>query len=306
MKKFYYFSEKSLKFLEIKHFRAKLIAYFIASVVVFTSVILGAVYLISNLGGSENKLLSLERENETLKAKLFTISDNYTSLENKLKKLIDLSNDLRLAVNLEPISDDERLLGVGGSKSIDNLFTGTQPDVDKALTVVDEVTRKFEFEKSQFEEISQKLKSNQKLYESIPAILPTNGSFSSRSFGMRMHPILHVKKMHLGIDIIANVGTPVKAAGDGKVTFVGYKEGYGLTVEIDHGFGYQTIYGHLSSAKVKEGKSVKRGDLIAKTGNSGLSTGPHLHYEVLHNGQNLDPAEFFFDEYSYFESTKIK
>ncbi len=306
MKKFYYFSEKSLKFLEIKHFRAKLIAYFIASVVVFSSIIFGLVYFLSNLGGNDNKILSLEKENQTLKAKLLTISDNYTDLEKKLQSLIKLSNDLRLAVNLEPISDEERLVGIGGNKSIDNLFTGVQPDVQKTLEVVDEVTRKFEFEKSQFEEISQKLKSNQQLFESIPAILPTNGSFSSNSYGMRIHPILHVKKMHLGIDIIANVGTPVKAAGKGKVTFVGYREGFGLTVEIDHGFGYQTIYGHLSSAKVKEGKTVNRGDIIAKTGNSGLSTGPHLHYEVLHNGQNLNPAEFFFDEYSYFESTKIK
>lgn len=304
MKKFYYFSEKSLKFLEIKHFRAKLIAFFIASVIVFSSVISGVIYFVSNLSGNDNKIISLEKENQVLKAKLFTISDNYNSLENKLKSLIKLSNDLRLAVNLEPISAEERLMGVGGSKSIDNLFTGVQPDVEKALDVVDEVTRKFEFEKSQFDEISQKLKSNQQLFEAIPAIIPTNGSFSNNSYGMRIHPILHVKKMHLGIDIIANVGTPVKAAGKGKVTFVGYKEGYGLTVEIDHGFGYQTIYGHLSSAKVKEGKMVNRGDVIAKTGNSGLSTGPHLHYEVLHNGQNLNPAEFFFDEYSYFESTK--
>lgn len=306
MKKFYYFSEKSLKFLEIKHFTAKLTAYFIASVVVVSSIILGIVYFISNLNDDGNKLLTLEKENEILKSKLLTISDNYNSLENKLKSLVELSNDLRLAVNLEPISDEERLVGVGGSKSIDNLLTDVSPDVEKALTVVDEVSRKFEFEKTQFEEISQKLRSNQKLFESIPAILPTNGSFSSRSYGMRIHPILHVKKMHLGIDIIANVGTPVKSAGKGKVTFVGYKEGYGLTVEIDHGFGYQTIYGHLSSAKVKEGKMVNRGDVIAKTGNSGLSTGPHLHYEVLHNGKNLNPAEFFFDEYSYFESTKIK
>ncbi|HEX7358776.1 MAG TPA: M23 family metallopeptidase, partial [Ignavibacteriaceae bacterium] len=86
------------------------------------------------------------------------------------------------------------------------------------------------------------------------------------------------------------------------VVFVGYKGGYGLAVEVDHGFGYQTIYAHLSSVNVKEGQVVKRGDVIAKSGNSGLSSGPHLHYEVLHNGQNLNPSEFFFDEYSYFES----
>ncbi|HEX9251459.1 MAG TPA: M23 family metallopeptidase, partial [Ignavibacteriaceae bacterium] len=105
-----------------------------------------------------------------------------------------------------------------------------------------------------------------------------------------------------GIDIINNVGTPVKATGKGKVIFAGIKGGYGLTVEIDHGFGYQTVYGHLSKVTVKQGQIVNRNQIIAKSGNSGLSSGPHLHYEVLHNGQYLNPSEFFFDEYSYFES----
>jgi murein DD-endopeptidase MepM/ murein hydrolase activator NlpD len=117
-----------------------------------------------------------------------------------------------------------------------------------------------------------------------------------------LHPILRINKMHTGIDIINDVGTPVKATGKGKVTFVGIKGGYGLTIEIDHGFGYQTIYAHLSAVNVREGQNVNRYQSIGKSGNSGLSSGPHLHYEVLHNGQNLNPSEFFFDEYSYFES----
>ena len=116
-----------------------------------------------------------------------------------------------------------------------------------------------------------------------------------------MHPILHIYKMHDGIDIINDVGTSVYASGKGKVVFVGTKGGYGLAVEIEHGFVYKTVYGHLSSALVSEGQVVNRGQMIAKSGNSGLSSGPHLHYEVLHDGQNLNPADFFFDEYSYFE-----
>jgi murein DD-endopeptidase MepM/ murein hydrolase activator NlpD len=137
--------------------------------------------------------------------------------------------------------------------------------------------------------------------KSIPAIIPTEGQYSTESFGMRLHPILHVNKMHLGIDIINDVGTNVKVSGNGRIIFVGIKGGYGLTVEVDHGFGYHTIYAHLSSSLVKEGTSVKRGQVIAKSGSSGLSSGPHLHYEVLHNGQNLNPSDFFFDEYNYFE-----
>lgn len=306
MKKFYYFSEKTLNFLEIKHFRAKLITYFIGSLAISTSIILGLFYLISSLSGKGDEISSLEAENKLLKEKLITITDNYSYLEKQLKDLTSASNDLRLAANLEPISPEERLVGIGGSKSIDNLFTGNKSDIDDALKIVDNVTRKFQFEKSQFDEISSKLKQNQNLFESIPAILPALGHYSSESFGMRLHPILKVYKMHNGVDIIADVGTPVKATGKGTVVFVGNNPGFGLDVEIDHGFGYRTVYAHLSSAKVKEGQKVNRGDIIARTGNSGLSSGPHLHYEVLHNGQNLNPADFFFDEYNYFESTTSK
>jgi murein DD-endopeptidase MepM/ murein hydrolase activator NlpD len=213
-----------------------------------------------------------------------------------------MSNDLRLAVRLEPISPEEKLLGIGGIKSTDNLFDGVNPDLNNTIKVLDNVIRKFEFEKSQFEEISSKLKKNNDLYESIPAIIPTNGRYSSESFGMRLHPILMLRKMHNGIDILNDVGTTVKVTGKGKVIFVGRNSGYGLEIEVDHGFGYRTVYAHLSKALVKEGQKVKRGDIIAKSGNSGLSSGPHLHYEVQHNGESLNPSEFFFDEFNFFES----
>jgi len=205
-------------------------------------------------------------------------------------------------VNLTPLSIEERKLGIGGSNPVSKLYSELGSDISDAIDVTDNVIRKFEFEKIQYEEISSKLKTNKNLFESIPAIVPADGQFSSESFGMRLHPILGINKMHSGIDIITDIGTPVKASGKGKVVFIGIKGGYGLAVEIDHGFGYQTVYAHLSSVNVKEGQSVNRNQLIAKSGNSGLSSGPHLHYEVLHNGQNLNPSEFFFDEYSYFES----
>lgn len=305
MKKFYYFSEKSLNFLEIKHFKEKLIAIFITSLLLFSSILLGTFYLLTN-NYDKDKYISVLNENQQLKNKITTLSNNYSNLENQLNDLTKMSNDLRLAANLEPISVEERLLGIGGSNKVDKLFTGLGKSVADATTVIDEVTRRFEFEKTQFNEISTKLKLNTALFESIPAIIPCEGQYSSESFGMRLHPILKIYKMHNGIDILNSIGTPVKATGNGKVTFVGTESGFGLAVKIDHGFGYQTVYAHLSSTLVIEGQKVKRGDLIAKSGNSGLSTGPHLHYEVLHDGLNLNPADFFFDEYNYFESTYSK
>jgi len=302
MKKFYYFSEKSLNFLEIKHFKEKAIAVFIVSVLLFSSVLFSAFYLISNFSDKDDYLQSLKKENELLKNKFLSLSNRYINLESDLNSLTEISNQLRLAVNLTPLSIEERKLGIGGSNPVSKLYSELGSDISDAIDVTDNVIRKFEFEKIQYEEISSKLKTNKNLFESIPAIVPADGQFSSESFGMRLHPILGINKMHSGIDIITDIGTPVKASGKGKVVFIGIKGGYGLAVEIDHGFGYQTVYAHLSSVNVKEGQSVNRNQLIAKSGNSGLSSGPHLHYEVLHNGQNLNPSEFFFDEYSYFES----
>ncbi len=302
MKKFYYFSEKSLNFLEIKHFKEKAIAVFITSVLLFSSILFGIFYLISNLSSNDDYLKSLKKENQLLKDKFFTLSNQYVRLESELNTLTGISNDLRLAVNLTPVSIEERKLGIGGSNQISKLYKDLGSDISDAIDIADKVLRKFEFEKVQYEEISSKLKMNNNLFESIPAIVPTEGRFSSESFGMRLHPILRINKMHNGIDIINDIGSIVKATGKGKVIFVGIKGGYGLTVEIDHGFGYQTIYAHLSTVNVREGQTVSRNQSIAKSGNSGLSSGPHLHYEVLHNGQNLNPSEFFFDEYNYFES----
>ncbi len=145
------------------------------------------------------------------------------------------------------------------------------------------------------------MSSNEKLFESIPAIIPTNGDYASSRFGMRIHPILKVRKMHPGMDFVTNVGTPVYAPANGKVVSVRRNGGYGLEVVIDHGYGYRTKYAHLSKSVVKRWQKVERGQMIAKTGNSGLSTGPHLHYEVSHNGRKLNPARFFINDLGFTE-----
>jgi murein DD-endopeptidase MepM/ murein hydrolase activator NlpD len=153
-------------------------------------------------------------------------------------------------------------------------------------------------------EIENALARNVELFKAIPAIRPSTGTLSSNSFGIRRHPILGIYKMHNGIDIMTDPGTPVYVTGDGKVDYVGRKGGFGLCIEVEHGFGYRTVYAHLSSSFVKEGQKVKRGTQIAKSGNSGLSSGPHLHYEVILNGINQDPAEYFFDNFGIFKAEK--
>ncbi len=264
--------------------------------------------LFSVLGSSDNNIQSLRSENKSLKKELKAMLSKYQKMSNKIDSLAETNNDLRLAVNLHPLSEDELKVGVGGGyfdNTIDFLSNDAEDELKKATSFVDEISRKIEFEKSQFLEISKQLRENRKLSLCIPAIKPCMGKISD-GFGVRMHPILHIRRMHEGLDFIADIGSPVYATGNGKVSFVGHRGGYGLTVEIDHGYGYRTIYAHLSKVLVKEGQKVTRGGLIAKTGDSGLSTGPHLHYEVEHNGVKENPAGFFFDNVGFFELTAKK
>jgi murein DD-endopeptidase MepM/ murein hydrolase activator NlpD len=132
-------------------------------------------------------------------------------------------------------------------------------------------------------------------FSSIPNIKPVAGSISSK-FGMRLHPIYNVTLFHAGIDFSAAEGSRVQTTGDGIVAFSGYDKGYGQKIIINHGYGYKTIYGHLSKALVRQGQRVKRGDIIALSGNTGVSTGPHLHYEVRKDNVIVNPTAYFFDE----------
>lgn len=306
MKKYYYFSEKSLEFVEIKVSKAKYLLYLALIVITFISLSFGGFFLYNSVLKSGNSYSYLRNENDVLKAKLVELSDHYKTMQNDLSDLEDKTDNLRIAANLEPLSDDEKLLGIGGGSfdnSLDFLGSSDNFDFNKAFETIDKISKQFEFEKSQYSEISDQMQKNEDLFESIPAIMPTKGEYESSQFGMRIHPILKIRKKHYGIDFVTNVGTPVYAPGKGKVIFVGRRGGYGLEVEIDHGYGYRTRYAHLSKALVKIGQKITRGDLIAKTGNSGLTTGPHLHYEISHNGVKLNPSQFFFDDLGFVELT---
>ncbi|MBZ4219308.1 MAG: M23 family metallopeptidase [Chlorobium sp.] len=132
-------------------------------------------------------------------------------------------------------------------------------------------------------------------FSSIPNIKPVNGSITS-TFGRRLHPIYNITLFHSGIDFSASEGTRVHSTGDGIVAFSGYDKGYGQKVIINHGYGYKTIYAHLSKSLVRQGQKIKRAEIIALSGNTGVSTGPHLHYEVQKDNIKVNPTAYFFDE----------
>jgi len=306
MKKLYYFSKSKLQFIEIKNYKAKLSFYFILSVIVFSSTILGISYFVGSIANSSKNLISLKAENRELRDNLDKTMQQFTTLNKELDNLVKSNNELRLTANLQPISPEENMVGIGGGSfdnDVDFVANPSEEKLEKVLSFVDQVSRKVDFEKTQYIDISNKLKENQKLYNAIPAIRPCSGALSD-GFGVRMHPILHIRQMHEGLDFTTDIGTPVYATGDGVIDFVGNRGGFGLMVEIDHGFGYVTVYGHLSNALVKEGQKVTRGKEIALSGNSGLSTGPHLHYEVHHDGVALNPDGFFFGDLGFLELTR--
>jgi murein DD-endopeptidase MepM/ murein hydrolase activator NlpD len=147
------------------------------------------------------------------------------------------------------------------------------------------------------------------LFAAIPAIQPVANKqliALASGFGMRIHPVYKVKKMHTGIDFAASIGTPIYATADGVVDQLEISfSGYGKMIEIDHGFGYRTRYAHMHGFAVKKGQKVKRGDLIGYVGNTGLSTAPHLHYEVFVNGAHVNPVHYFFNDLNPAEYEKI-
>lgn len=306
MKKFYYFSKSKLKFVEIRNFYKKFVFLVFFFSVLVSFFLFGTFLVFNEFINPGSEVQSLKKNNAILRDKFDQLLNQYKRLDERIAEISSQSHDLRLKANLEPVNVDQ-FVGSGGSLfepiKISSLG-GYENYVDQLDSYVNSISLKVKLEKNNYEEISRTFKENEKLFEVLPAIRPCEGRIAD-DFGMRIHPIFRIMRMHNGIDIITDTGTKVYAPGAGVVAFVGWRGGYGLTLEIEHGFGYRTIYAHLENVKVKQGQHLQRGDFIALSGNSGkLSTGPHLHYEVRNNGIALDPRNFIYDDVNIFEVVK--
>ena len=221
-------------------------------------------------------------------------------------------NIYRVVLGAEPIEKSIRDAGVGGSDRYADIKDKNIEHEDLVVLLnekVDLLRRKLYIESKSQDEVVKLAENKEKLYAAIPAIQPISNKqlvALASGFGMRTHPIYKVKKMHTGIDFAAAIGTPIYATADGTVASVEVKfSGYGKLVEIDHGFGYHTRYAHMHEFNVRSGQRIKRGDLIGYVGNTGLSTAPHLHYEVLINGGQVDPVHYFYNDLLPAEYEKI-
>jgi murein DD-endopeptidase MepM/ murein hydrolase activator NlpD len=244
----------------------------------------------------------------------------YDKLNKDVEKLNATLNNIeqrddniyRVVLGAEPIEKTVRDVGIGGADRYADIKSKNIGHKDLVIGLhekVDKLRRKLYIESKSQDEVVQLADKKEKLYAAIPAIQPISNKqliALASGFGFRVHPVYKVKKMHAGIDFAASIGTPIYATADGKVAVVDVKfSGYGKVVEIDHGFGYRTRYAHMHDFAVRVGQNVKRGDLIGYVGNTGLSTAPHLHYEVSINGQQVDPVHYFFNDLTATEYEKI-
>ncbi len=186
-------------------------------------------------------------------------------------------------------------------------MTNSQLVADLQLKV-DVLERELYVQANSFNEIAEMAKSQEAMMDNIPAIQPVLNKdlkHVASGWGFRIHPIYHTRKFHYGMDFSAKTGTDVFATGNAKVSYVGWRQGFGNTVILDHGYGYQTLYAHLFKSLVHVGQKVKRGDIIALVGNTGASVGPHLHYEVHQNGHPVDPRNYYFNDLNPEEYDKM-
>lgn len=244
----------------------------------------------------EAELARLQDENEQLAQKYEELRWNLAEADSRYSDLIQKEIALRQVFGLPEIDPEERQLGIGGPGSlpahnlteVEQLALNTEVEVDRLL-------RLSSFELEKYAEVEAGLNDLTDRLQHTPSIWPTQG-WQSRGFGMKDDPFTGYRRLHRGIDISNNMGTPIIAPADGRVKSVMTDRGMGKMIVIDHGFGFVTRYGHLSQIDVKRGEHVARGQVIGKMGSTGYSTGPHLHYEVWRNGKVLNPQEYILNE----------
>jgi murein DD-endopeptidase MepM/ murein hydrolase activator NlpD len=302
--KLFFYSEESVSFIEAKGYKIKFAGKLLGSLLL-AAVCAGALnHLCGDVLGIEGRSASnFVSENRMLKAEVRDLNSKLVALGGTMEKLIERDNTLRTAVDLPSVDVDVQKLGTGGAKELTykGIVSGDASElIASSEHLVSKLEQEIAYQRQSAEEIYKKSETNKVKFAAMPAIKPMSGEFSYHGFGYRRDPILGISRMHEGVDIQNNIGTPVYATGDGTVEFAGSTgSSYGTAVEINHGFGYSSWYAHLSRPVVHAGQKVKRGTLIAYSGNTGRSTGPHLHYEVRLNGESLNPVEFFVDDVDY-------
>jgi murein DD-endopeptidase MepM/ murein hydrolase activator NlpD len=245
------------------------------------------------------ELKSLRKETKAQKIQIQAFASNITDLQKQMSRIKDLDTKLRVITDIGPPPENDQLKGMGGPEE-----PGTDA-VSETGNVQPEDLRKMDQDLSRlrsdaanqelsFEELTEAMKDRRSVWASTPSIWPVRGWLTS-GFGNRISPFTGSVAMHNGIDVASRRDTPVMAPAGAVVSYEGFDSGLGKVVKLNHGYGMQTVFGHLSKVNVRIGQKVKRGDVIGFVGNTGLSTGPHLHYEVLVNNVPVNPLRYILN-----------
>jgi len=267
------------------------------------SIVMGLVFayfFTRQLDSPKEKLL--KGEIEVYKAEIQRLGQDMDLVSRALDDIEKRDEDLyRLALYADRFPEELRIMGTGGSERYAYLDGYSNSELLKSTSVkMDQLESRLHSQSLSFKELLELAKNKEKMLASVPAIQPVSNKELKRmasGFGYRIDPIYKTRRMHTGMDFTANVGTEVYATGDGVIEELEQSGwGYGNAIVINHGFGFKTRYAHLSAFKVKQGQRVKRGELIGLVGNTGKSTGPHLHYEVVKGGVKVNPIHYYHSD----------
>ncbi|GMQ82075.1 MAG: M23 family metallopeptidase [Rhodothermia bacterium] len=295
---YYYYDNDACCFIEVKETRSKI--YSRTLLIIAGSLALSiALTLGMDRFVQTPQELALTEENDALQQQLADVSDRISAVSDELLRLGDLDQSLyRTLLQTDPISEDIRQVGVGGTDPFPE-FRGFSPSTSALLeqtsSQLGQLERQVGLQNASYRELVDLAREREVVMAEMPAIIPTEGPIIS-GFGVRFHPVLKVDRMHNGVDILVRSGTPVVSAADGVILQVSSGSGLGILVKVQHpNAGYVTVYGHLSKVAtgMRRGKKVSRGEIIGYSGNTGLTSGPHLHYEVRDvYGKALNPVFF--------------
>lgn len=306
----YKFNPESLSFdkirLGVKAILLKFLAYFIGSVII--AVIYWVIFA-SFFDSPKEK--ALEREVQQLTIQYDLINREMVDVEDVLSGLQKTDDNLyRTIFEAEPIPVTLREGGVGGVNRYKALEGYKNSDlVIETTNRLDKIRKKVVVQSKSYDDLIKLASQKEEMLRSVPAILPISNKNLTRTasgFGLRIHPIYKIIKFHYGMDFTAPAGTDIYATGNGVISAVSSsKRGLGNHIIIDHGFGYVSIYAHLSNFNVRKGQKVQRGDIIGFVGSTGTSVANHLHYEIKLNGSNVDPVNYYFDDLSPLEYERM-
>lgn len=299
----YYYNTHSLRYEKLETpLRVKLLRVFgfIATALVTSAII--SYFAFQFVGSPGEKIL--RAQNERLRTRYENLSDQVKTIEQQMAELEKRDNTVyRSIFEAKPIPDSVRAKALEKQKEIAKIEGMEDYEVVQSIqNTLTSLASRITTQKNSYVELEGLMKNKEKILAATPAIQPVSNQQLNRiasGFGYRIDPVYKTIKMHAGLDFAAPQGTPIYATANGRVKTSGYSAGgYGNHVVIDHGYGYETLYGHMVKVKARRGQAVTRGEIIGYVGTTGKSTGPHCHYEVHKNGNKIDPIYFFYNDLS--------